>query len=117
MKAKQLGTVVFMYPQEMQQECTVMGDKVISAAGTAISYDARLYNPEITLASAADDWLNAQNIADIGNMCASIGTTYILTLEDDSTKEVYFDHSRDTVFTEIQDGVCFYYGSIALLEI
>lgn len=116
MKAKQLGNVVFLYPQEVIRECSVAGDKRRSAAGTDIAFSARVYTPEITLVSAEDDWMDAQNIADISLMCEQIGTIYTLVYEDDSTEEVRFDHSRKTSFSEIMTGTCFYYGNISLAK-
>ena len=117
MKAKQLGSVIFEYPQEVQQECIIMGEKRKSAAGTYISYEAEMHTPEITLVSAVDDWLSVQDIQGIQAMCETMGTGYTLTYEDDSIVQVYFDHSRDVSFTEIQEGVCFYYGTIPLIKI
>ncbi len=116
MKAKQLGSVVFMYPQEVVGQCTVAGSKVISAAGTAISYESRLNTPELALTSEADDWLDEQNVSDIKAMCETIGTIFTLIMEDDSTKEVYFDHSKTTTFKEIKTGICYYHGNIQLIE-
>ncbi len=117
MKAKSLGSVVFEYPQEVLRECSVDGEKVRSAKGTNIVFEARIYTPDITLSSAEDDWLSLDNVSDISLMCEQIATTYLLTYEDDTTEEVMFDHSKTNSFTEIQTGTCFYYGTIPLLKV
>ena len=115
MKATQLGTVVFEYPQEVLEACSVMEERVKSAAGTDKVYMAKDYTPNITLSSAEDDWLSLQNITDISVMCEEMRETPItLYYEDGSTKEVLFNHTQPPSFTEIAPGVCFYYGTINL---
>lgn len=117
MKAKQLGAVTFEYPQEVLRECSVKGEKVRSASGTNIIFESILYTPDITLSSAEDDWLSLQNVEDLSVMCEQIDTTFTLTYEDDTTEEVMFDHSKSVSFSEIQTGVCFYYGNIPLVKV
>ena len=117
MKAKQLGAVVFEYPQEVVRECFVKGEKRVSAAGTKIVYESPMYSPDITLASATDDWLSLNNVNDLTAMCGQINTTFTLTYEDNSTEEVVFDHSKTISFNEIKEGSCFFYGNVSLIKI
>jgi len=117
MKAKQLGVVVFEYPQEVMRECGVKGEKRVSVAGTKIVYESLMLSPDITLASATDDWLSLNNIHDLSTMCGQINTTFTLIYEDDSTEEVVFDHSKAISFKEIKEGSCFFHGNVSLIKI
>ncbi len=117
MKAVQLGNVVFEYPQEVLRACSVMSEKFKSAAGTSIVYEAKDYNPEMTISSAPDDWLSLENITELQAMCEEMGQSYTLRYEDGSSEEVRFDHTRQMTFSEILLGTCFYYGSIPLEKI
>ena len=118
MKATRLGNIIFEYPQEVQIASTVMEDRSKSAAGTDIVYMSRDLTPSIVLASALDDWLNIQNIADVGALSEEIRSTPLtLYYEDGSTDIVLFDHTKPPVFTEILEGSCFYYGTISLARV
>ena len=115
MKATQIDSIIFEYPQEVLRECPVMEERKKSASGTDIIYAAMNHNPTITLSSAEDDWLSLQNISDIQDLCSVIHTTPLTIYYDDGTnEEVVFDHTKPPSFTEIMTGVCFYYGTINL---
>ena len=114
MKATQLGNVVFEYPQEVLAPCSIMSEKVKSADGVSIIWEARDNTPERTISSAPDDWLSLDNITALQQMCEQIDVAYTLHYEDGSSEEVRFDHTREMSFTEVLYGTCFYYGNIPL---
>ena len=117
MKATQLGSVIFEYPQEVLRASSIMSEKVKSADGVTIAFEAWDYTPEIMISSAEDDWLSQQNVTELQTMFEQMGTTHTIYYENGTTEEVRFDHTKQISFTEILYGTCIYYGNIPLEKI
>lgn len=114
---KQIGSIVLdspLYIVEYDQPNDMMGEVVMSGAGTHIAYSAPIYTPYRTAESRGQSgWLSEQNIADLKTLWNGT-TTFNITYSDDSTETVRMAHEKQFTLEEISLGACIYVGSIPM---
>ena len=118
---KQIGTVVLDSPLHINEFNTtndIMGEVVMSANGTHISYSAQIYTPYRTAESRGEGgWLSEQNKTDLEALWVNLGTTFDIVYEDDSTETVRMAHEKQIDFTEIAVGACIYTAFIPMAKV
>ncbi len=122
MLVKSLGAVVFKTPIfvfETNAPNTVIGEEILMADGTFLSYAAEIHTPYINLISRAESSEvidEAQKEALIA-MNNEIGAVFTLVYEDDSNIEVAFARSSNKIsFTPLFTGSCSYRVNVPLFK-
>jgi len=120
LRAKQLGSVEFslnsLFIQEEMSDASVMGEAVMSAAGTHIVYEAAIHTPYITLDSMKYGWITETQRLALVAMRKQLGTTFTLTYNDDSTETVRMAREKEMVFTPLYEGSQKYTAIIPLAK-
>ncbi len=120
-RAKQLGSVVFenntLFIQEEFNNDSVMGEMVMSAAGSHIVYEAEISTPYITLDSKEHGWLSEAQCDILIGMRQQLETTFTLTYDDATTDEVRIAKEKKMVFTPLFEGSCDYVAVIPLAKV
>ena len=108
LRAKQLGAVVFdlntLFINEEMSDGSVMGEAVLSAAGSHIVYEAAVSTPYITLNSKEYGWITEAQREALMIMWNTLETTYTLTHDDLSTVSVRMAKEKNIVFTPLYEG-------------
>jgi len=121
LRAKQLGTVIFerntLFIEEEFADGSVMGETVISAAGTHIAFEAGIITPYVTLIAKEYGWLTESQREELVSMRKQPGATFTLTYDDDTTEEVRFAKEKNMIFTPLFEGSKKYTAVIPLAKI
>ncbi len=118
-RVKGIGALTFMHTlwvDEFENPSQIMGETVISAAGTHIVYEAEIKTPYITLISKRNGWLNESDIAYIKAMYSLLDTEHILTYDDNTTETVRFAHEKKPKFTPVSESSKYYTAVIPLAK-
>lgn len=117
---KQIGSVVLdspLYIEEFNSPNTMMGEVVMSSAGSHIAYSAQITTPYRTAGSRSDSgWITEQNMVDLKALWES-GTTFLITYDDDSTETCRMAHEKQISFDEIALGTCIYNTIIPMAKV
>lgn len=119
-KVKSLGTTTFLYNlwvEEFESPGNIAGEMVMSSTGSHITYTSEILTPYITLVSKEQGWLSAANIAALKTQYASLGTTYTLTYDNNTTDTVRFAHEKGMTFTPLYEGSIYYRVTINLAKV
>ena len=121
LRAKQLGAVVFglntLFINEEMTPDSVMGEVVMSAGGTHIVYEAAVQTPYITLNSKEFGWILEAQRLELMTMFNTLGATYTLTYDDDTTATVRMTKEKKPVFTPLYEGSKKYTAVIPLAKV
>ena len=121
LRASSLGSVSFdtntLFIQEEFSNAKVMGEAVMSAAGTHIVYTATIKTPYITLDSKNYGIITDTQKTALEVMWESPGTTQTLTYDDSTTETVRMAVEKDLIFTELWEGACKYRAIIPLAKV
>ena len=119
-RAKQLGSVVFdmntLFIQEEMDDDSVIGEAVMSAAGTHIVYEADILTPYITLDSQKYGWITEAQRLELVAMRKQLDTTFTLTYDDLSTETVRMAKEKNMIFTPLYEGSKKYTAIIPLAK-
>lgn len=111
-RVKQLGAIVFeLNPMWINEELTdesILAESILSAGGVHVVFEAEIKTPFITLESG-DGWITEAERVALVAMWKTLGSTYTLTYEDDTTEQVRLAREKKLVFTPISEGNCEYY--------
>ena len=120
LRAKSLDSVTFtentLFIQEEFQNAKVMGKMRMSAAGTHIVYQATINTPYITLDSKEYGWVDDTQKEALEAMWETLGATYTLTYDDDTTETVRMATEKNIVFEPLFEGACKYRAVIPLAK-
>lgn len=101
-RVKQFGSVTFgrntLFVREFEEGAGVIAEARKSAAGTDIVFVAADNTPARTLDGKRYGVIDETQRETLMSMFASLGTTYTLTYDDDSTETVRFAHERASQF-------------------
>ena len=119
-RAKKLGTVTFglntLFIQEEMNDDAVIGETIMSAAGTHIVYAAEIKTPYITLDSKKHGWITEEQRLALIVMRKQLDQTFTLTYKDDTTETVRMAHEKPMVFTPLYEGSKKYTAIIPLAK-
>ena len=121
LRAKSLGAVTFdtntLFIQEQYNSNSVMGEMIMSADGTHISYEASISTPYITLDSKQHGIITELQREALITMWNTLDTTYTLTYDDDTTDEVRMAREKKIIFTPLFEGSCEFRAIIPLAKV
>jgi hypothetical protein len=119
-RVKKLGAVEFkwgsLFVQEEMETNDVMGEMVMSAAGTHIVYGAIIHTPYITLDSFEHGWIDDADREAITAMWRDFETPQIITYTDDTTEEVRMAIEKQLSFKPLFEGACVFTAIIPLAK-
>lgn len=121
LKVKQIGTVTFDqgYADLLEElsDDTIIGETVMSAAGTHISYVAEIVTPYITVDSGGHAWITDAQRIELISMRRQLESTFTITYSDDSTDTVRFAHEKKMEFSEVSKGIEVFSALIPLAKV
>ena len=121
LRANQLGGVIFIYNSlfidEEMSDGSVLGEAVMSAAGSHIVYEAAVSTPYITLNSKEFGWITETQRLALVAMWNTLDTTYTLTYNDATTDTVRMAKEKKMVFTPLYEGSKKYTAIIPLAKV
>lgn len=118
LRAAQLGAVTFdtntLFVSTQYSGSEVMGEVVMSAAGSHIVYEASISTPYITLESQEHGIISETQREALMTMWNTLNTTYTLTYDDATTTTVRMAREKEIVFVPLWEGACDFTCTIPL---
>lgn len=122
MLVKSIGSVIFETPifvLETDEPSDVVGEDILTAGGTLISYVAIVHTPYLTVSSrdGSNETVDEQQKEELKVMNKNLGAEYTLVFEDGTTTQVVFARSSSSLgFNPIFTGSCVYRVNIPLIK-
>ncbi len=121
MHIKQIGSLVLtnsLFVEETNAPNKTIGESVMSADGTLITYKAKVHTPYITAIGRSGilEYLTPGERDEIIIMSEVLEASYQIIYNDNTTDMIIFAPDKPPTFSEIYTGSCIVYPKITMIK-